>query len=316
MKQCIYLGPLALALLLGCGGSDSESDDGSNAASGASGAGTTATGGAGGSGAGGSGSGAAPSGGSAGSGMGGTAPGAGGSVTNDPTLADEIESQVVGTYAARMIVTTMQEVPLLGPSEATSTSIGLTTIARTGEAFEMVEAGCHVEAASGGGVMTEIPDVIAQTTPASASQLSFAREGEAIVWSRPQTITLVSVALTDPAAEALPTSGTDPRVLDQDNDGNPGVTVKVSGLATGDIFVVQRNRTAYQGSLDGDGLLSGLISDASDQSVVGSSNPLLNQNIPTTPHEDPSRSTIELVRVDDSYDCARVVSEAGALFGG
>lgn len=234
--------------------------------------------------------------------------------SNDPALADEIEDDVVGIYASRMVVATRQEVPLLGPTDATSTSLGLATITRNGDVFDLVETGCRVEASGSSAVTTVIPDVIVETTPAITSQLAFARQGSDIVWSRPETVTLVSVDLDDPSNDALPTSADDPRVLDQDGDSNPGVTVKVMGLASGDIYVVQRNRGAYGGELEGAGRLSGLVTDRSDQSVIGSSNPVLNQNIPTQPHDDPSRSTIVLVRVDDSYDCAKLLAEREQLF--
>jgi hypothetical protein len=233
---------------------------------------------------------------------------------HDPGLADQIEGDVVGVYAGKMVVATLQELPLLGPAESTATSFGLATIARNGEGFELTETGCRIEVSSTGAVTTTIPDVIPETTPPAVSELAFAMQGDDIVWSRPESVTLIGVDLDDPVNDELPTAGDDPRVFDQDQDSNPGVTVMVSGLASGDIYVVQRNRAAYGGRLDGPGRLSGLVSDSSDQSVVGSSNPVLNQNIPTEPHEDPSLSTVELVRVDDSYDCDKVLAEQENLF--
>jgi hypothetical protein len=233
---------------------------------------------------------------------------------NDPALAEEIEDDVVGFYAGKMVVATRQEVPLLGPTDATTTSFGLATITRNGDVFELTETGCRVEASSSGAVTTVIPDVIPETTPPAVSELAFARQGDEIVWSRPELITLIGVELDDPDGDELPTSGDDPRVFDQDQDSHPGVTVMVSGLASGDIYVVQRNRAAYAGTLVGAGRLSGLVTDGSDQSVVGSSNAVLDQNIPTQPHDDPSLSTVDLVRVDESYDCDKLLAEREDLF--
>ncbi len=45
------------------------------------------------------------------------------------------------------------------------------------------------------------------------------------------------VALSDPATEALPTDPSDPRVLDEDADGKPGLTLQVTGLLDGEIYV-------------------------------------------------------------------------------
>ena len=57
----------------------------------------------------------------------------------------------------------------------------------------------------------------------------------------------------DPAV-ALPTSsqaaqGAAPGWEDWDGDGNPGVTLNVSGLASGQIYSAQRERTAYEGDV-------------------------------------------------------------------
>ncbi|MHC5035477.1 MAG: hypothetical protein ACYTFZ_10625 [Planctomycetota bacterium] len=57
-----------------------------------------------------------------------------------------------------------------------------------------------------------------------------------------------------------------------------------------------------------------LADDASDQSVIGSNNDFLNQNIPTEPNPDPSLSTVMLAPVDEPYDCDRAASEAASLF--
>lgn len=57
----------------------------------------------------------------------------------------------------------------------------------------------------------------------------------------------------DPA-QALPTAsqaaqGASPGWEDWDGDGNPGVTLTVSGLASGKIYTAQRERTAYEGDV-------------------------------------------------------------------
>jgi hypothetical protein len=237
-----------------------------------------------------------------------------GPTTTDPALADEVEARIVGDYVMEQIVVTMQDLPIFGESEGSSTAIGAGSIRREGDGFVITERGCRVEAASGGGVTTTIPDAIPRSVPPRDTPLILTRDGAAVRWQRPLVITLVGVHLDDPDAEPLPTEADDPRVWDQDEDGHPGVTVSVSGFASGDIYVVQRQRASYAGTLDDDGRLSGLVADTSEQSVIGSTNALLDQNIPTTPHPDANRSRIRLVRVAEPYDCDRVVAEADTLF--
>ena len=40
-------------------------------------------------------------------------------------------------------------------------------------------------------------------------------------------------------ATPLPGEADDPRVVDADSDGNPGVTVQVRGLIDGEVYMVQ-----------------------------------------------------------------------------
>jgi len=234
----------------------------------------------------------------------------------DPgSLADEIEPLIVGDYVLRLRVAALQEVPFVGVIDTVSTSVGVAAIERSGNTFLLSEQGCHVDSDSGDTVVTEIPDVIPRSTPAAVEQLELWKEGENLRWSRVDVATLVGVELEHPATDSLPTEASDPRVVDQDEDGHPGVTVHVSGMASGAIYVVQRQQVAYDGGVrNDDGSFVALASDHSDQSVIGSDNPLLDQNVPTEPNPDPSLSTITLVKVGEPYDCDRAVDEAASLF--
>jgi hypothetical protein len=233
----------------------------------------------------------------------------------EPSLADEIEDLVVGDYVLRLRLAAVQEAPFIGAIDTVTTSIGIARIARQDDDFVLTEQGCRVESDSGDTVVTTIPDEIPRSTPPAVAPLEFRREGDALRWSRAEVITLVSVVLADPANDALPTEASDSRVTDQDSDGQPGVTVHVSGLASGDIYVVQRNRVAYEGGIvEADGRFVALAADASDQSVIGASNPMLNQNVPTSPNPDPALSTVVLAPVGEAYDCDRAIAEADSLF--
>jgi len=48
----------------------------------------------------------------------------------------------------------------------------------------------------------------------------------------PNAIEVPGANLVDPACDALPTDPNDPRVVDSDNDGYPGISVGLSGLIT------------------------------------------------------------------------------------
>ncbi|MGB1250835.1 MAG: hypothetical protein ACPG8W_09505, partial [Candidatus Promineifilaceae bacterium] len=69
-------------------------------------------------------------------------------------------------------------------------------------------------------------------------------------------------------------------MTDPDGDGNPGLTVRATGLADGEIYVVQRSWTILDGQLAGD-RLDGLIEWNSEQIIIGADNPVLLSGAPS-----------------------------------
>ncbi len=231
----------------------------------------------------------------------------------DPSLADQIEADVVGSYVARAHSAAMMDLPIVGPTENLTDTIGLATVRRVGDTFEIEESGCHVTSSAGDAVTTIIPDVVPRTTPATTSALAFTGTADNLAFTRGQTVTLVGVHLDDPADE-LPTDATDPRIFDQDSDGKPGVTVSLEGIASGDLYLVQRDTSDYSaGTVGAAGRLHATFTASSEQSVVDASNPLLRQPLARTPETDPAKNYVDLVRVDTAYDCDRAVAEADTL---
>ena len=125
-----------------------------------------------------------------------------------------------------------------------------------------------------------------------------------IVW----TWGLQNLAEGDP----LPTSGTDAKVFDQDQDGNPGDTVLVEGLASGKRYMVKRavwNLAA--GTLSGDGTrLSGTLTYTLDEEPLGADPTMLDQKTPITPKDG---STYLLRRVGD-LSCATLLQHVDEVF--
>jgi hypothetical protein len=125
------------------------------------------------------------------------------------------------------------------------------------------------------------------------------------------------VRLENPESDPLPTSADDPRVFDQDGDGNPGVTVhvEVMGLIGGDIYVVQRDRTRLSGVVTSDVAIDGLVEWTSEQSVLGASNAFLLGGTAVRPDPDLSHSYFRARRVEGHVTCADLADVAEALFG-
>lgn len=232
----------------------------------------------------------------------------------DPSLADQIEADVVGGYVVRMHSAAMMDLPIVGPTENLTDTIGLATVRRVGDTFEIEESGCHVTSSAGDAVTTIIADVIPRSTPPTTSALAFTGSASDLAFTRAPTTTLLGVHLDDPGDD-LPTEATDPRIFDQDGDSHPGVTVSLEGIASGEIYEVQRDTSEYTGgTVAAPGRLHAALTSSSEQSVVDASNPLLLTPLQRTPETGPDKNYVDLVRVDGAYDCDRAVAEADTLF--
>jgi hypothetical protein len=73
------------------------------------------------------------------------------------------------------------------------------------------------------------------------------------------------------ATEALPTSASDPRVYDQDNDGKPGITVVLNGASlSGSLYAVQLQTTSIRAIAVTPERVEGALAFTSQQTVLGS----------------------------------------------
>lgn len=134
--------------------------------------------------------------------------------------------------------------------------------------------------------------------------------------SRPETPTGIGVDLEDPANDPLPTDPGDPRIVDDDDDGNPGVTAHITapGGNEGDLFLARREIFAYEVDLQQDDSLVGSVTDRSEQLVIGATNPMFMNAGQWEQVPDPSKSPIILVPVERDWDCGKLMAERDELF--
>ncbi len=133
---------------------------------------------------------------------------------------------------------------------------------------------------------------------------------------RAATPTPVGIRLDDPANDSLPDDPADPRIVDDDGDGQPGITVtiEVNEDLSGELYIARREIFAYEALLTEPDTLTGTVTDDSEQLVIGASDPIFEADADWVQHPDPAKSPIILRRVDDSWDCHRLAAERDELF--
>jgi hypothetical protein len=117
------------------------------------------------------------------------------------------------------------------------------------------------------------------------------------------TLVELAGAVADATTDQVPTSVTDPRVIDEDNDGHPGITINLTGTLTGSLYSVQRQTTAIAAIPVASDRFEGTLDFTSEQKVLDSSPALITQLYgQAVSYPDPAlcSSTFAMVKVADA----------------
>ena len=132
-------------------------------------------------------------------------------------------------------------------------------VTQTGGAVKLAVKLCDVVLPVVGGYQPELDPAFVASVP--AFQINAAIDGEDLV-SQPAAIVL-GAALANPLADALP-AATSSRLRDQDNDGNPGVSIQIPGY--GSIFASLRVKLEFAAPL---ATMKGAADVTLDQKIYG-----------------------------------------------
>jgi hypothetical protein len=152
------------------------------------------------------------------------------------------------------------------------------------------------------------PAMMAQSTDTGRKGVSGAASGGCQVSfeKRYEIISATSPYYLDPG-HSLPSasqqaSGSSPGWEDWDQDGQPGYTMSITGLATGEIYMVNRTWTAMNGATATSASSFDLALDwGGDQDVLGINGPsILSETATATKDSDASQHFATFVRLKDS----------------
>ncbi len=176
---------------------------------------------------------------------------------------------------------------------------------------------CFSEQRTDQAIETSLSDAATQAIKPPPAPVSVELVDGELQIQRAATPTPVGIRLDDPFNESLPTDPADPRIVDDDGDGKPGITVsiRVSDEISGELYIARREIFAYDAALIEPDRIVGTVTDDSEQLVIGASDPIF----ATSPanwgqHPDLTKSPIILVRVDTDWDCERLAAERDAMF--
>jgi hypothetical protein len=186
---------------------------------------------------------------------------------------------------------------------------------RDGELWN-VQRFCHADTVSDQDIDVAISDTATRAIVPIDTPVEVTEQDGALRVVRPATPTGIGIEFDDPANDVLPTDPDDPRIIDADGDGNPGVTatVQVTEDFGGEIYLARREIFAYDVTQESSDRLGGFITDGSEQLIVGASDEAFLTPAQWVQFDDPARNPVIWERVDDDWDCDRLAEERDQLF--
>lgn len=230
-----------------------------------------------------------------------------------PVLVDGGAPLSPGLYASKQTFASLLKNPL-GGGESPSETLSLLLHTITAEGGQLVSKNqvCEIRQPPSFGVNVVFPRALIDAMPTTSSVVS-AGAGGTVEFSR--DVLVLGATLTKPETEALPTKRDDPRVVDADKDGQPGGTVKITGLISGDIYIVQRNLGGLRGAVGAGGKVTGTLLGTNEQVTLGASNATLASiNLQPRKDPDPAKSRFVLVPVAAGTTCGKIVADEKTLF--
>jgi hypothetical protein len=211
---------------------------------------------------------------------------------------------VSGIWAIRALATQIVTAPVVGSLHPKSLFYMLVSLTQSGANIAADGSYCdRGEIDQPGSLATVVlPEAWAHT------EKPFRRSGTLIADTngnaRLNFPTLVELAGAVPGdgTDALPVDANDPRVLDEDHDGQPGITINLVGVVSGSLYVAQRQTTALTATQVAPGRFEGGLDFNSEQKMLGGSSSTLitlYSAAVSSPDPTPCASTFTMIKVAD-----------------
>lgn len=220
-----------------------------------------------------------------------------------------------GRWAFVHVTAAVSDAPLIGEVTSETRALGLLDLHQEGPVLALSEHVCDLRTRSPTPfVSTHYPKAFLTALSGNRreARLEAAPEG-GYRFVQPKAWDVKGVQLDDPEQDPLPEDGEDPRLEDPDADGHPGLTVRIKGIASGDIRVVSKGWTALEGRVESTERIEGRVAWRTEQRIVSTTNGLLSHQPKPEPHPDPERSWFRMVRVGSDTSCAGALAHTEVL---
>lgn len=202
--------------------------------------------------------------------------------------ADAHAGELDGKWTLLEVTMTVAEVPMMGPVKVTRTTVSVQDVTADETSMKGKGTLCAITVVGEKDLLkTTVGPKLFKVIPPPTLDAKLAKVGGKLTFFNTSPTIVLGAKLASPD-EALPTDAKDKRMWDQDLDLKPGITLKIAGMAEGDIHLSQRSWSRLDGSKNDDGTFGGIVRHGLTQSVVGATVPMLAQPPPNVPVVDGS----------------------------
>jgi hypothetical protein len=212
-----------------------------------------------------------------------------------------------GNWAMVQRLLATADLPILGHITIDTRIGSVIHITQSGSRLILQDHYCFTDAIPSSPLfVTNIPDEVmaAIVTPPRVANLAFINCDYR--FTQDWCTEVRGAILDDIENDSLPTQPEDPRVIDLEGDGHPGMTIQASilGLFTGEGYAIQRYRYRLDGTVFDANTIVGYVDWTSEQSMLAATNPLFMEAFTSGTDPDPTKHRFVMVRTDEVWSTA------------
>jgi hypothetical protein len=209
-----------------------------------------------------------------------------------------------GTWVQLTHQTSISNPAIIGEVTTETRTWSITQVVQNGDEVRMDSTVCSVDVkTSSRGIRTIIPQGMMEAMSIGSRVGRLQLHGDDYRLTFPRTRIVLGAELDDPENDALPDDDSDPRVYDQDGDGNPGVTVQIRGIVRGEIYLVQRAWSRLLSETVTSNRIEGQIQWHEESVILGATNPFLKMQPATRPGYERDQNYFVMQRAPEGVSC-------------
>ena len=222
---------------------------------------------------------------------------------------------LTGTWAVKRTTRVVDSAPFIGTFHIDMVTIALFEGTSKGTQFTTRETVCKVSMTSSTSSVRAAPaPSLAKAVSGSKRSFRVGKGAKGVAFTYPKQASVWGARVKDPAKEKLPTDPKDPRVVDVDKDGKPGMTVSIRGLVSGEFHMVQRDVESWTGTLTADDRIEGSISWSFERSILDKTSAFLPSKNKGRADTSPKNNRFILQKVGQGATCKDILKSPDAFF--